>query len=64
MDALNFSESPLFVVTTKEKRFVWQLLKHGGVELEEERIYGLDAGNKLKVLKSLVQMDELKGRTL
>ncbi|GJQ08604.1 hypothetical protein GpartN1_g395.t1 [Galdieria partita] len=64
VDALNFSESPLFVVTTKEKRFVCQLFKHSGVEMKEERIYGLDAGNKVKVLKSLIKLDELKKRTL
>jgi hypothetical protein len=64
VDALNFSESPIFIVTTKEKRFVCELLKHGGVELEEQRIFGLDSGSKLKVLKSILQLDEVKGRTL
>eukprot|EP00871_Galdieria_phlegrea_P004100 jgi/Galph1/4691/GphlegSOOS_G3348.1 len=64
VDALNFSESPWFVITTKEKRFVEQLFEYGGVRIPDSHIYGLDSGNKIKVLKTILKLDEMKGRSL
>ena len=44
-----------YVVTTKQERFVKQILKANGIELADERIYGLDRNmSKVEVLTGLV----------
>ena len=45
-----------YVVTTKQERFVNQILKANAIELPDERIFGLDRNmNKVEVLKSLLK---------
>lgn len=45
-----------YVITTKQERFVKQILRANAIELDEERIYGLDRNlSKAEVLKGLLQ---------
>jgi phosphoglycolate phosphatase-like HAD superfamily hydrolase len=47
---------PWYVVTTKQERFVKQILKANEIELAEERIFGLDRNmSKVEVLKVLLK---------
>ncbi len=44
-----------YVVTTKQERFVTQILQANGIELANDRIFGLDRNmNKVKVLTELL----------
>ncbi|KAH6757833.1 hypothetical protein C2S51_038630 [Perilla frutescens var. frutescens] len=64
-DALKFSSSKLYIVTTKQGRFADALLRElAGVTIPPERIYGLGTGPKVKVLKQLQEMPENQGLTL
>lgn len=48
---------PWYVVTTKQERFVKQILKAHAIELEDDRIFGLDRNlSKPEVLKGLLQV--------
>ncbi len=45
-----------YVVTTKQERFVKQILKANAIDLADERIFGLDRNmSKVEVLKGLLQ---------
>lgn len=45
-----------YVITTKQERFVKHILKANGIELADERIFGLDRNlSKPEVLKNLVK---------
>jgi phosphoglycolate phosphatase-like HAD superfamily hydrolase len=47
---------PWYVVTTKQERFVKQILKANAIELPDERIFGLDRNmSKVEVLKKLLK---------
>ena len=47
---------PWYVVTTKQERFVKQILKANAIELADERIFGLDRNmSKVEVLKGLLK---------
>ncbi len=47
---------PWYVVTTKQERFVKQILKANAIELADERIFGLDRNmSKIEVLKGLLK---------
>jgi phosphoglycolate phosphatase-like HAD superfamily hydrolase len=51
----NFHQQPWYVVTTKQERFVKQILKANAIDLPEERIFGLDRNmGKVEVLKGLL----------
>ncbi|KAG0598847.1 hypothetical protein M758_12G105400 [Ceratodon purpureus] len=64
-DALKFSSSTLFIVTTKQARFASALLKElAGVDFPMDRIYGLGSGPKVEVLKQLQERAEHEGLTL
>ncbi|XP_004492759.1 uncharacterized protein [Cicer arietinum] len=64
-DALRFSSSRVYIVTTKQGRFADALLKElAGITLPPERIYGLGTGPKVEVLKKLQKMPEHQGLTL
>ncbi|KAG8080786.1 hypothetical protein GUJ93_ZPchr0007g6132 [Zizania palustris] len=64
-DALKFSSSEVYIVTTKQGRFAEALLKElAGIELPSERIYGLGTGPKVKVLQQLQQMPQHQGLKL
>ena len=48
-------QCPWYVVTTKQERFVKQILKANAIELADERIFGLDRNmSKVEVLKKLL----------
>ena len=48
---------PWYVVTRKQERFVKQILKANAVELEDERIFGMDRNmSKVEVLKALLKI--------
>jgi phosphoglycolate phosphatase-like HAD superfamily hydrolase len=48
-------QCPWYVVTTKQERFVKQILKAHAIELADERIFGLDRNmSKVEVLKKLL----------
>uniref|UniRef100_A0A7I4CU35 Uncharacterized protein n=1 Tax=Physcomitrium patens TaxID=3218 RepID=A0A7I4CU35_PHYPA len=64
-DALKFSSSTLFIVTTKQARFASALLREiGGIDFPMDRIYGLGSGPKVEVLKKLQERPEHEGLTL
>ncbi|CAH9069494.1 unnamed protein product [Cuscuta epithymum] len=64
-DALKFASSKIYIVTTKQSRFAYSLLRElAGVTIAPEMIYGLGTGPKVKVLKELQEMPENKGYTL
>ena len=49
-------QCPWYVVTTKQERFVKQILKANAIELADERIFGLDRNmSKVEVLKGLLK---------
>ena len=52
----HFDREPIFIVTTKQERFVEALLNAAGVSFPVERIFGLDKGQaKEAVLEQLLQ---------
>ncbi|XP_072957021.1 uncharacterized protein [Typha angustifolia] len=64
-DALKFSSSSVYIVTTKQSRFAEALLRElAGVNIPSERIYGLGTGPKVEVLKKLQSMPQHKDLTL
>ncbi|MBA0708571.1 hypothetical protein Golax_023677 [Gossypium laxum] len=64
-DALKFSSSTIYIVTTKQSRFADALLRElAGVTIPPERIYGLGTGPKVKVLKQLQVRPEHRGMKL
>ncbi|KAB2015650.1 hypothetical protein ES319_D08G040100v1 [Gossypium barbadense] len=64
-DALKFSSSSIYIVTTKQSRFADALLRElAGVTIPPERIYGLGTGPKVKVLKQLQLRPEHQGMKL
>ncbi|CAH9140404.1 unnamed protein product [Cuscuta epithymum] len=64
-DALKFASSKIYIVTTKQSRFAYSLLRElAGVTIAPGMIYGLGTGPKVKVLKELQEMPENKGLTL
>ncbi|KAM0825080.1 hypothetical protein ACQ4PT_069795 [Festuca glaucescens] len=54
-DALKFSSSEIYIVTTKQGRFAEALLKElAGIEIPSERIYGLGTGLVHYYLRSII----------
>jgi phosphoglycolate phosphatase-like HAD superfamily hydrolase len=50
-------QSPWYIVTTKQERFVKHILKANAIELAEERIFGMDRNmTKPEVLKTLLKI--------
>jgi phosphoglycolate phosphatase-like HAD superfamily hydrolase len=50
-------QCPWYVVTTKQERFVKQILKANAIDLADERIFGLDRNmSKVEVLKRLLKI--------
>ncbi|XP_057533579.1 uncharacterized protein LOC130811330 isoform X2 [Amaranthus tricolor] len=64
-DALRFTTSKIYIVTTKQSRFADALLRElAGVTITPERIYGLGTGPKVEVLKMLQKQPEHQGLSL
>ncbi|MEJ2154872.1 MAG: hypothetical protein P8X96_06030 [Desulfobacteraceae bacterium] len=53
VDAVNCSDLPRYIITTKEKRFALALCNAAGLNLPVENIFGLESGKKLNVLAGL-----------
>ena len=52
----------VFIITTKQERFVELLLNHNGIELPVERVFGLEQNkSKPEILGELLQRQELAG---
>lgn len=63
VEALNLSTEDVYIVTTKQARFVKALLEANGVHrISEDRIFGLGSGTKISVLKKIIAMPESKGK--
>jgi phosphoglycolate phosphatase-like HAD superfamily hydrolase len=46
IEAIKKCNHPLYIVTTKQKRFAVALCKYAGLDLPEENIFGLESGEK------------------
>ena len=57
-------ERQVFIVTTKEKRFAYQLLKSHNVDIPKTHIFGLRDGRKSTVLKDVIQANRRKNSTI
>jgi hypothetical protein len=65
VDALNFSATDLYILTTKQQRFVTLLLKSYGVRtIPDHRIFGYGTGTKISILKQLIAMPENGGKKI
>ncbi len=54
IEALNAAATrPIYIITTKERRFAADLAQAGGLELPEPHIFGLESGKKSGVLAEL-----------
>ena len=53
IEAVNQSDLPVYIITTKEKRFAWELCRSVGLQVAEENIFGLESGQKGDVLATL-----------
>ncbi|MEC4818869.1 MAG: HAD hydrolase-like protein [Scytonema sp. PMC 1069.18] len=60
LKAINSSQIQLYVVTTKEGRFVQQLLKQQGVDIPKETIFGKDVKRpKYEILRELIASSKI-----
>jgi phosphoglycolate phosphatase-like HAD superfamily hydrolase len=58
------AREPLFIITTKQERFATLLLRHNGLDLAADRIFGLEKKlGKPRVLELLLARPELRGAT-
>ncbi len=65
IDALNFAEADVFIITTKERRFVDLLLEANNVtKVPGDRIFAFGCGTKISTLKKILAMPVAKGKTL
>ncbi|CAN8074395.1 unnamed protein product [Agarophyton chilense] len=62
VSAINSSSGPVFIITTKQTRFAHLLLQHNNATIPLERIYGLEKGSKISVLKEITAMPEHQGK--
>ncbi len=54
VDALNErGVTPLYIITTKQKRFALTLVKRATIKINDSSVFGLENGNKGKVLTEL-----------
>jgi phosphoglycolate phosphatase-like HAD superfamily hydrolase len=53
VEAVNLSDLPVYIITTKEKRFAVALCRAAGLKIPEEHIFGLESGKKCDVLAAL-----------
>ncbi len=53
IDGVNRSPYPVYIITTKQKRFTTALCKYAGLDIPETRIFGLESGEKSRSLKQI-----------
>ncbi len=54
---------PLFIITTKEKRFVCRLLQSQDLHVSENCIFGMDEGKKIDILQQLTAREKFQNGT-
>lgn len=65
VDAINFASAPVYIITTKQARFCNLLLERYGVtKIPEENVFGLGSGSKISVLKKLLAMPGMDGKSV
>lgn len=65
VDALNFAEADVYIITTKQTRFAKLLLEAYGVCcVPDDRIFGYGTGTKISVLKKIIAKPESAGRNV
>ena len=47
------TDSPVYIITTKQKRYATKLCKHAGLKLPKDHVFGLEDGKKTDVLSQL-----------
>lgn len=62
VQGINSASSPVYVISTKQTRFVQLLLEHNRANIPPENIYGLESGSKISVLKQLIAMPKNAGK--
>lgn len=65
--ALNFSTADIYIVTTKQRRFVDILLSASDLKrgvIPGERIYSYGCGSKISTLKKIIAMESSKGKII
>lgn len=62
LDGMLQGGAEVFIITTKQRRFCQALLEDFGLELPQERIFGLEDGPKTDVLASLLERADLAGK--
>ena len=55
-DALSDDATAVYIVTTKQRRFAQALLRSAGIEIADERVYGLGSGPKATTLAELQRL--------
>jgi len=64
-ERLSREESNIYILTTKQERFVTALTEYVGLDLDPSRIFGLDTGkSKLRHLSELIAEDKWKNESL
>lgn len=58
VEALNRTEIPVYIITTKEKRFAQSLCNHVRLRIPEENLFGLESGKKQHVLEALSRKNQ------
>ena len=55
VDKINalINDNPVFIITTKEKRFAYALTKHASLNIAEDHVFGLESGKKVTVLSMI-----------
>ena len=62
--AQKLPREPLFIITTKQERFAMLLLRHNGLDIAADRIFGLEKKlSKPQVLEGLMAGPALRGAT-
>ncbi len=60
LDKIQNLDYPLFIITTKEKRFIHRLLKSQNIDISAMQIFGLGDGSKVDVLRQLTYRKEFQ----
>merc|ERR1719198_1222535 len=63
VDAMQQSEAEVFIITTKQRRFVNLLMEDFGLEFPQDHLFTLEDPPKVEVLRSLTQRPDLADRT-
>jgi len=62
IEAMMAAGAEVFIITTKQRRFCTMLLREFDLEIPDDRIFALEDGPKLDVLRELLRRPDLAGR--